>query len=96
LGGGSTLPRASSVASSSSAVSSSVKSRVLFWRTGTRKTDEVPFSLRRHRATPRLLGSYGNSFSDSWLLMTSSICLGLTTRICSHEPGKCLWLPVTR
>jgi len=32
LGGGSTLPRASSVASSSSAVSSSVKSRIFFWR----------------------------------------------------------------
>jgi len=32
LGCGSTLPRASSVASSSSAVSSSVKSRIFFWR----------------------------------------------------------------
>jgi len=32
LGVGSTLPRASSVAGSSSAVSSSVKSRIFFWR----------------------------------------------------------------
>src|SRR5271157_1615638 len=32
LGGGSTLPRASSVARSRSAVSSSVKSRIFFWR----------------------------------------------------------------
>ena len=32
LGGGSTLPRASSVASSSSGVSSAVKSRIFFWR----------------------------------------------------------------
>ena len=46
LGGGSILPRASSVASSSSAVSSSVKSRIFFWRAESRRPQTRRSALR--------------------------------------------------
>jgi hypothetical protein len=56
MGGDSTLPRASSVASSSSPISSSVKSRIFFWRAKSRRPQTPRSALWADTVSPRGTG----------------------------------------